>query len=116
MVPEKPGFPQDTSLLFISLASILLVLTISSKYLFQSKNDNLGEFLKQIINYKKYLYLQGRRNSIISGEAAQVKERTRGEISKNYFSQPLKSGEADASSASPVPTPLYTYLVNQLFD
>ena len=49
---------------------------------------------------------QGRRNSIISGEAAQVKERTRGEISKNYFSQPLKSGEARASPASPVATPL----------
>ena len=49
---------------------------------------------------------QGRRNSIISGEAAQVKERRRGEISKNYFSQPLKSGEADASPASPVPRPL----------
>ena len=28
------------------------------------------------------------------------------EISKNYFSQPLKSGEADASPASPVPRPL----------
>ena len=53
---------------------------------------------------------QRRRNSIISGEAAQVKERTRGEISKNYFSQPLKSGEADASPASPVPRPLYVDL------
>ena len=28
------------------------------------------------------------------------------DISKNYFSQPLKSGEADASPASPVPRPL----------
>ena len=50
--------------------------------------------------------MQGPRNNIISGEAAQVKERTRQEISKNYFSQPLKSGEADASPASPVPRPL----------
>ena len=56
----------------------------------------------------KYLsHQQGPRNSMISGEAAQVKERTKAGISKNYFSQPLKSGEADASPASPVPTPLF---------
>ena len=30
----------------------------------------------------------------------------RGRVSNNYFSQPLKSGEADASPASPVPWPL----------
>ena len=29
-----------------------------------------------------------------------------GKFQKNYFSQPLKSGEADASPASPVPRPL----------
>ena len=39
-----------------------------------------------------------------------MKEYTRGEISKNYFSQPLKSGEARASPASPVPTPLTSLL------
>ena len=41
------------------------------------------------------------------------------EISKNYFSQPLKSVEARASPASPVPTPLkmliYSILMHYIF-
>ena len=47
VVPDSPGFPQDTSLPLISLASTFLVFEISSRYLFQSANDNLGEFLKK---------------------------------------------------------------------
>ena len=52
VVPDSPGFPQDTSLPLISLASTFLVFEISSRYLFQSANDNLGEFLKKKIIVK----------------------------------------------------------------
>ena len=51
----------------------------------------------------------GRRNSIISGEAAKNNTRIRIFLylfSKKNFSKPLNSGEAAASPASPVPTPL----------
>jgi hypothetical protein len=46
VVPENPGFPQATSGPLISLTSILLVLDISSRYLFQSTKDIFGEFLQ----------------------------------------------------------------------
>ena len=53
VVPDSPGFPQDTSLPLISLASTFLVFEISSRYLFQSANDNFGEFLKKLLEKRK---------------------------------------------------------------
>ena len=58
--------------------------------------------------FQKSSNFQGPRNSIISGEAAQVKELTRAGNFKKLLSQPLKSGEADAS---PVPRPLTTRIL-----
>ena len=42
----KPGLPHEASWPLISLESKLLVLAISSRYLFQSENESLGEFLQ----------------------------------------------------------------------
>ena len=49
---------------------------------------------------------QGRRNSIISGEATSNIANFFALFPKKLVCQPLISGEAAASPASPVPTPL----------
>ena len=51
---------------------------------------------------------QGRRNSKISGEAAIENTMIFALFPQKLVSQPLKSGEAAASPASPVPPPLIT--------
>ena len=51
---------------------------------------------------------QGRRNSIISGEATSSIANFFALFAKKLVCQPLISGEAVASPASPVPTPLIT--------
>ena len=56
---------------------------------------------------------QGRRNSIISGEATSNIANFLHFFSKKLVCQPLISGEAAASPASPVPTPLKRMLLNQ---
>ena len=50
--------------------------------------------------------MQGRRNSIISGEATSNIAYFLHFFPKKLVCQPLISGEAAASPASPVPTPL----------
>ena len=47
VAPENPGLPHPASCPLISLESKLLVLAISSRYLFQSENESLGEFLEK---------------------------------------------------------------------
>ena len=51
-------------------------------------------------------YIQGRRNSIISGEATSNIANFFALFPQKLVCQPLISGEAGASPASPVPTPL----------
>ena len=58
-----------------------------------------------MINISEF-HLQGRRNSKISGEAAIENTTIFALFPQKLVSQPLKSGEARASPASPVPTPL----------
>ena len=53
---------------------------------------------------------QGRRNSIISGEATSNIANFFALFPKKLVCQPLISGEAAASPASPVPTPLCKYI------
>ena len=53
--------------------------------------------------------VQGRRNSIISGEATSNIAIFFALFPKKLVCQPLISGEAAASPASPVPTPLITF-------
>ena len=54
----------------------------------------------------KKLNMQGRRNSIISGEATSNIANFFALFPQKLVCQPLISGEAGASPASPVPTPL----------
>ena len=53
------------------------------------------------------MYRQGRRNSIISGEATSNIANYLPFFPKKLVCQPLISGEAAASPASPIPTPLF---------
>ena len=60
---------------------------------------------------KVIYYIQGRRNSIISGEATSNIANFFALFPKKLVCQPLISGEAAASPASPVPTPLKNLLI-----
>ena len=57
------------------------------------------------------MYDQGRRNSIISGEATSNIANSFALFPKKLVCQPLISGEAAASPASPIPTPLMVTLL-----
>ena len=59
-----------------------------------------------MIRYYCMTYDQGRRNSIISGEATSNIANFFALFPQKLVCQPLISGEAGASLASPVPTPL----------
>jgi len=44
VAPVNPGLPHSTNFPFKAFESTFLLLAISSRYLFQSENDNFGEF------------------------------------------------------------------------
>mgnify|MGYP001413493225 CR=1 FL=1 len=86
----NPGFPHPASCPLISLESKLLVLAISSRYLFQSENESLGEFLeKETIT----MFENSLRRSHYSSKNYSINLQnwilTRFYISKHMFASPL---------------------------
>ena len=86
----NPGFPHPASCPLISLESKLLVLAISSRYLFQSENESLGEFLeKETITMLENSLIRSHYSSKNYSINLQNWILTRFYISKHTFASPL---------------------------